>query len=428
MRFSPLKITGLAFIGLVAGAFLVILFYSPVPKTDAPLNLASLSDTELFARGLNLVTAGNCASCHTASGGKFMAGGVAFETEFGTIYSTNITPDPETGIGDWSDRDFLNSMRYGVRPSGEHLYPAFPYTSFHKITEEDMAAIYHYLQRVPAVNQTAPQNSLDFPYSLRPLMAFWKFLYFRPEVYQPLASQSEDWNRGAYLVEGLAHCSACHTPRGFLGAEIPSEHMSGGEYLDRIPGGEHRYWSAPNLTNAAQGLSLWSQEDLFHYLKTGQNSFLESFGPMNEVIMNSTRYLPEDDVQAMALYLKTLDAVEEQAGPLPDDELMGQGRTIYNLHCGTCHLPSGQGDPQMGPALNAASLVVQSDNPASMINAILYGPQLPQRPGESRWLEPMAAYQYMLNDEEVAALASFIRNSWDNRAGEVSAEQVSRQR
>ena len=357
-----------------------------------------------------------------------MAGGLAFETPFGTLYSTNITSDADTGIGNWSDWDFLNAMRHGVRPNNEHLYPAFPYTAFTKISNEDIAAIYAYLQRIPPVDQAAPVNELSFPFNIRPLMAFWKAIYFEQGVFKPNEEQSDEWNRGAYLVEGLAHCSVCHTPRNGLGAEQKKLRMSGGEYLDRIRTGAHRPWAAPNLTSTERGLGLWTQQEIEDYLKTARNEFLESFGPMNEVIMNSTRFLSDSDVNAMAFYLKSLPAVDEPIAKKPDSQLMGRGRTIYNLHCGTCHLPTGEGDPEIAPRLNAGSLVVQSSNPASMINAILYGPETPGHPLSQKWGEPMDEFQYLLDDEEIAAVASYIRNSWDNSAGVVTAGQVARQR
>jgi mono/diheme cytochrome c family protein len=226
--------------------------------------------------------------------------------------------------------------------------------------------------------------------------------------------------------------------------------MSGGEYLDRVPEGGHRPWSAPNLTSSQRGLGLWPKAELTAYLKQGRNSFLESFGPMNEVIMNSTRHLSAADIDAMAVYLKSLPAIDEvpaaaqpgvaqpgvaqpgvaQPGVAqPDPQVMGRGRTVYNLHCGTCHLPTGEGDPEMAPRLNAGSLVVQSANPAAMINVILYGPEPPQpRLAAAPWRNPMEAYQYQLDDEEVAAVATFVRHSWDNESGVVTPEQVARQR
>ena len=393
-----------------------------------PIAETTLSPEALVARGEYVATAGNCGSCHTAPGGEFMAGGLAFETPFGTIYSTNITPDEDTGIGAWTDRDFLNSMRHGVRPDGEHLYPAFPYTAFTKLTNEDVAALLAWLRTVPAVRRENAENDLSFPFGIRSLMAFWKTLYFEPGAYVTDEERSETWNRGAYLVEALGHCSACHSPRTLLGAEDADLAYGGGEYLDRVREGGHRPWSAPNLTSTERGLGLWSREDIAAYLGTARNAFLESFGPMNEVVMNSTRHLDPADVDAMAEYLATLPAVPEPAAAAPSERTMGRGRTVYNLHCGTCHLPTGEGDPEMAPRLNAGSLVVQDANPASMINVILYGPEAPEPALPPKWRHPMEEYQYLLDDEEVAAVATFVRNSWENASGPVTVEQVARQR
>ncbi len=406
----------------------VILWRAPVIETGAIVHSEDLSPGELVARGEYLVTAGNCASCHTTQDGAFMSGGLPFRTPFGTIYSTNITPDPLTGIGNWSEIDFLNSLRHGVRPDGDHLYPAFPYTAYTKASDDDILAMFAYLKSIKPVRITPPQNDLVFPFNYRPLMAFWKLLYFQPGVYEVREDQSEQWNRGAYLVEALAHCSACHSPRNSLGAERAAAHMGGGEFLDLVARQHYRPWSAPNLTATERGLALWSEQDLADYLKTARNDMLESFGPMNEVIINSTRYLEAQDIGAMVTYLKNLPAVPEREATTPGPAVMGRGRTIYNLHCGTCHLPTGEGDPDMAPRLDRGSLVVQDENPASMINAILYGPHLPSPPLQPKWREPMEDFQYLLDDEEVAAAATFIRHSWGNASGIVTADQVTRQR
>ncbi|MFT4888343.1 MAG: mono/diheme cytochrome c family protein [Pseudohongiellaceae bacterium] len=425
-----ISIRKLAIMVLVLLLFLTaaIFLLNDKPADSGPILASSASNPELVARGEYLAKAGNCASCHTAEGGEFMAGGLAFDTPFGTLFSTNISPDTETGIGDWSERDFLNSMRHGLRPNGEHLYPAFPYTAFTKIENEDVFALYNYFQSIPAVPQTPFENSLTFPFNIRSLMAVWKTLFFDVGEFEPNESQTDEWNRGAYLVDALAHCSACHSPRNLLGAEKTHLAMSGGEYIDRVNNEAKRPWSAPNITATQRGLDLWSHQNLKDYLKTARNDILESFGPMNEVIINSTSYLSEDDVGAMATYLKDLNPIAVALGSAPDPQLMGRGRTIYNLHCGTCHLPTGEGDPKMAPKLHAGSLVVQSENPASMINAILYSPKTPGPPLLPKWRHPMEEFQYLLDDNEVAAVASFIRNSWSNSAGIVTAEQIARQR
>ncbi len=427
MSLSPRQITLLVI--LVALFASVALITRPNTSSGSgPVADTKFSEAELIQQGEYLATAGNCVSCHTIEGGELMAGGLPFETPFGVIYSTNITPDIETGIGDWTEWDFLNSVRHGVNADGKHLYPAFPYTAYTKLSNKDIAAIFAYLKSLPAQSNTPPANELGFPFNQRALMGFWKFLFFEAGEFVVDENKSESWNRGAYLVEALTHCSACHSPRNVLGAEQTDFAMGGGEYLDRVGEGMYRSWSAPNLTSSQHGLGLWSQIQLEDYLGTSRNDFIESFGPMNEVIVNSTSKLRSSDISAMAMYLKDLTAIEEMPGVTPDALIMGRGRTVYNLHCGTCHLPTGEGDPEMAPRLNRGSLVVQDSNPASMINAILYAPQLPTHGLEQRWREPMEEYQYLLDDEEVAAAATYIRNSWENQAGLVTPEQVARQR
>ncbi len=409
-------------------ALIAIGMAGPATSIDYDLPPIELDSAELIERGRYLAIAGNCATCHTSPGGEPMAGGLPFETPFGTLYSTNITPDVETGIGDWTAEQFLASMRLGVRPDGTHLYPAFPYTSFTRVSDADVSAIYAYLKSIPMVRQPSPANQLSFPFNIRPLMALWKTMFFDDGAFVADASKSDEWNRGAYLVAGLTHCGACHTPRNALGAENNDRFMTGGEYFDKVADGKYRSWSAPNLTSSETGLGLWSHDDLTSYLQAGRNSFLDAFGPMNEVIMNSTRHLSAGDVRAMTSYLKTLPPAIEPVRDSAGEREMGRGRTIYNLYCGTCHLPTGLGDPEMGPKLNDGSLVVQAENPASMINVILYGPELPDPPLAPRWREPMDDHQYLLDDEEVAAVANYIRHSWDNPGGLVTPEQVAAQR
>ena len=357
-----------------------------------------------------------------------MAGGLPFETPFGKIYSTNITPDSGTGIGNWTGGQFLDSMRRGVRPNGEHLYPVFPYTAFTKITNEDVAALFAYLKSIPAIRQETKENEVSFPFNQRWLMSVWKMVYFDERVYETDKSKSAEWNRGAYLVNALAHCSACHSPRNLLGAENSDMAMTGGVFFDKVPSGSVRPWSSPNLTSAPSGLGLWVHEEVTAYLRTGRNSFVETFGPMNEVIMNSTRNLNDGDINAMTIYLKSLPSKEMDTGSTANNKVLGMGRTLYNLHCGTCHLPTGLGDEEVAPRLAGGSLVVQTSNPASLINVILDGPESPDPPLPAKWRNPMEDFRYLLDDEEIAALASYVRNSWGNTAGKVTAKQVAKQR
>lgn len=424
-----LKIVAVSMLVIVVAFSAVVIRGTDSTSLDeADLTLFEATDDAQIERGKYVALAGNCASCHTSDGGAYMAGGLGFETPFGRIYSTNITPDADSGIGNWSGLEFLSSMRLGVRPGGEHLYPVFPYTAFTRVTDEDVAALFAYLRSIPAVRSAPPENALSFPFNIRSLMVFWKSLFFDAGVFAADASKSAEWNRGAYLVESLTHCGACHSPRNYLGAESASLAMTGGEYAAETRGGTLRPWSAPDLTSAESGLGIWPHAEISAYLQTGRNEFVETFGPMNEVVMNSTRHLRDSDVDAMATYLKSLPSSAAENVAAVGGDVLGMGRTLYNLHCGTCHLPTGLGDPEVAPRLGRGSLVVRARNPASLINVILDGPEPPASELPPKWRKPMEDFRYILDDEEIAALASYVRNSWGNRAGEVSANQVAEQR
>ena len=376
--------------------------------------------------GRYLAVAGNCQTCHTAPGGAAFAGGLRFETPFGTMYSTNISQDEATGIGSWSFEDFHKAMRVGVRPDGAHLYPAFPYPSFAKLTDEDIASLYLYMKTLEPVPADAPANALNFPFNMRFLLSFWNAFHLDKSVFQADASQSEQWNRGAYLIQGLGHCGACHTPRNGMGAEIADLALTGGVNIDKVKTGEYRKWSSPNLTPHPTGLASWGEEDIVAYLKTGHSERAVTHGPMNEVVMNSTRYMSDEDLQAMAAYLKGAPAKAQDRGPAADQQTMGLGETGFTVHCGTCHLPTGLGAPDLGAPL-AGNAVVQAPDPATMINVILYGPDLPEPPFVSgrRRMDPFGD---KLSDEEIADIASYVRATWGNDAGRVTPEQVAKQR
>ena len=391
-----------------------------------PLTKAAADSAESPAeRGRYIAVAGNCISCHTSEGGEVFAGGLAFHTPFGKIYSTNITPDRKTGIGGWTQEQFARAVREGVRPDGAHLYPAFPYTAYTKLSDEDVAALYAYFMTLKPVNAPARENELGFPYNQRWALGGWKMLFFDEGRFQPTASRSAEWNRGAYLVESLGHCSACHAPRNLLGAEKSG--MTGGEISDRVATGEIRTWSAPNLTNVPNGLQSWSLDDVADYLKKGRNSLVETHGPMNEVILNSTRHLTDADVRAMAVYLKELPGDEGSLGKAASAKVLKEGERLYNLNCGTCHQPNGLGDnAHDGGARLVGNPLVQASNPASLINVILYGPRVTDL-GEKRWKD-MTGFAEKLADEDIAAIASYMRNAWGNVGGEVTNEQVFQQR
>ncbi|WP_116811793.1 c-type cytochrome [Steroidobacter cummioxidans] len=405
-------------------ATVAILLLGAAPAVSASSNAPA--GQGLAEQGKYVATAGNCLTCHTSDASRPYAGGREFQTPFGTLYSTNITPDTETGIGDWSEEDLAHALRKGVRPDGAHLYPAFPYTAYTKMSDEDIAALYAYLRTIDPVKAPAKENALSFPYNQRWALGLWKALYHDEVEFESDASKSAEWNRGAYLVEALGHCGACHSPRGFLGGQSVSDAMTGGEYLDRVPTGEYRTWSAPNLTGAPNGLAAWPVEEVAAYLKTGQNHFTQTFGPMNEVIMNSTRHLSDSDVRAMAVYLKDL-APNPGKTAAPASDIM-EGSALYDVHCGTCHLPSGLGDHEENSgATLVGSPIVQANSPASLINVILYGPERPEPPLPHRW-KGMSEYGEKLTDEEIAAIATFLRASWNHKASPVTAKDVARQR
>lgn len=390
------------------------------------LSQQSVAQDSAIERGEYLSHAGNCMTCHTREGGEPFAGGVAFETDFGTIYSTNITPDTTAGIGDWSEEDFVRAMHEGVSADGSNLYPAFPYPSFTKVSESDVKAIFAYMKTVAPSSYQPPENDMGFPFNQRGLMSIWNALFFEEGRFEENSSEDAEWNRGAYLVEGLTHCGTCHTPRNALGGLDAARALSGGTYNDKVAPGEIRPWSAVNLTQATDGLASWSQEDIFNYLHTGHGARAGTFGPMNEVITESLQKLSAEDVTAMSVYIKSLPPIERAPElTLSADELRA-GELLYTVHCGTCHLPSGEGDPSIGPPV-AGSAIVQAEDPASLINVILYGAEVPFPAPPGAW-KSMEAFGQKLDDDEVAELSNYLRASWGNRGGRVTEDDVIRQR
>lgn len=407
-------------------AVVLLLFLAinvPVPTAAA----ATQSEIEY---GLYLSKAGNCMSCHTRANGDQFAGGVVFETPFGTIYSTNITPDAETGIGEWTLQDFAMALREGERPDGQHLYPVFPYTSYTMASDAEIAALFAYFQALPAVKYRPPENDLGFPYGQRWTLGMWKSIYFDEGRYVPNPDRTPEWNRGAYLVNGLTHCGMCHSPRNFLGATDEDLALTGSTYTENVDG-KSLSWSSTNLTSSNNGLGLWSVEDIVSYLQLGVSSRAGVFGPMNEVIASGTAHLTQQDLRAMAVYLKSLAANEQENDSEPDEDTMRQGSLLYDIHCGTCHLPTGLGSDTTGPPLLGSPVTLAAD-PASLINITLYGPRLPRVAPSAEWearaWQRMDSYAAILDNEEMAALSSFIRNAWGNSADEVTPKQVAKQR
>jgi mono/diheme cytochrome c family protein len=392
------------------------------PGSGTDKSLAS--DAALVERGRYLVLAGNCASCHTRPGGAPYSGGVAFETPFGRLYSSNITADRVHGIGNWSLGDLKRALHEGVSARGHLLFPAFPYPSFTKTTDEDVKAIYAYMQTVAADAYERPPNS--FLLKQRWGMAIWNRLFFRPGRFKPDATQSAEWNRGAYLVDALGHCGACHTPRNVFMAEIPEKAYQGAVIPEHVAADRVRDWSAIDLTSAPSGLKEWTVTGLTKYLHTGFSPRAGSFGPMNEVIANSTSKLTEEDAQAMSMYLKGLPADKVAEATPPNAEVLKPGEPLYRDRCAKCHGDAGRGGMFQGPPLYA-SAVVRASNPASLINAILYGAAPPEGITLGAW-ETMKPYADVLADVDVAAVATYVRGKWGTQASEVTAVMVAKQR
>jgi mono/diheme cytochrome c family protein len=370
-------------------------------------------------RGKALTIAGGCSSCHTADPARPFAGGKRIDTPFGAIYSQNLTPDGETGVGTWSDDDFLRALRYGVAPDGSRYYPAFPYPNFTKLTRQDILAIRAYLATLTPVRNAVAPPELRWPLNYRVLMRGWNFLFFRPGVFRPDQQKSAEWNRGGYLVEGAGHCGACHTPKNLFGADRWGRALAGG-----LVGG----WFAPRLDNAARsGLKSWSVDDIVEYLASGRNGRSHADGPMAEVVVNSTSQMSDADLRAIAVYLKDLPAgaPEHAVAPPPQDE-MAAGKAVYDHACVACHNVDGSGAPRIYPPLPGNALL-QSADPASTLRIILDGAQTvttPRAPNTGS----MPAYAKQLSDQQIADVTNYIRNSWDNAAPLVTAAQVTKAR
>lgn len=379
------------------------------PATAAQTSFATVQ------HGKYLVDAGDCMACHTTNSEQPFAGGFPVETPFGTIYSSNLTPDRETGIGGWSADDFWRAMHLGVRPDGARLYPAFPYPNFTKITRDDADAIWTYLSTLKPIRSKPPANELTWPLNHRVLLRGWNLLFFTPGVFQPDPGKNDAWNRGAYLVEGAGHCGACHTAKNLFGADKGSAHLQGGALQN---------WFAPNIANAERaGLRSWSEDEIVEYLKTGRNRMTGATGIMAEVITNSTSRMSEADLRAIATYLKDVAGGDEPKPALPHQSAMDAGKRIYDDSCAACHSGSGDGVAHMFPPLKGNSNV-QSRDPTTVIRVILDGARTvatDARPTPSS----MPAYNWKLSDEEIAAVATYVRNAWGNAASEVKAGDVS---
>lgn len=386
---------------------------TPLQLLTAPLPPAGPQAAQL-QHGRDLVIAGDCLSCHTRPDGPPLAGGLGMHTPFGVIFTPNITSDPDKGIGGWTPDQFYGAMHTGRDDEGHYLYPAFPYVFFTNVSRQDSDAILAYLKSVPAVSYTPPDNKLPFPLNIRLVMWGWDLLFFRPHGFQADPSKSAEWNRGAYLVNGLGHCGQCHTPTNIFGANKRSHAFQGGAL-------EH--FVAPDLTsNRRTGLGAWSTAEVVQYLKTGRNDRAQASGPMAEVISYSTSLLGEADLHAIATYLQSQSASPAVTGGAPDSAAMQHGAAIYSDACASCHLEQGRGQPGYFPPLGM-NAVVQQRNPEGILHMILAGTRTAPTQARPSSLS-MPSFAWKLSDQEIADVTTFIRNSWGNHAPAVSAGDV----
>lgn len=389
------------------------------------------ADASLVERGRYLAQLGDCVACHTSGNEAPMAGGRALETPFGKLYSTNITPDKETGIGNYSFAQFDRAMRQGVAADGHNLYPAMPYPSYAKMTREDMQALYAYLMEglAPVRAQNKP-DEMSWPFSMRWGLAIWNWLFLDDTPFQPDGSKDETWNRGAYLVQGLGHCGACHTPRGIAFQEkAMSEAGGSGDYF--LAGETVEHWRALSLRN------LWTVEDTALFLKTGQNRFAAASGNMTEVIMHSTQHFKDADLLAVATYLKSLPPGPHdkpmpagvpqpvQQARVPDNLFNSRGGLGYIQFCGDCHRADGGGVDKVFPTL-AGNPTVRSQDPATLVHILLTGGETAATAAHPR-VFVMPAFA-RLGDQELAEILSFVRASWGDGAPPVDAATVARMR
>lgn len=413
---------------LVAGlvVFTIFAWRSDIAPVATPA--AASFDPKLVARGEKLAAAGYCSTCHTGPQRKPYAGGLPMVTAFGTVYSTNITPDAATGIGSWSLEAFDRAMHQGVGRDGSHLFPVFPYDHFTKVSDDDVKAIYAFLMTRPAVVQTTPPNTLPFPLNIRLLQAGWKMFFFKEGRFQASTDQGAEWNRGAYLAEGLSHCSACHSPRNALGAE-----RTGTD--ERFSGAAIDGWLAPALTEANPSPVPWSPRELHDYLRNGGTPYHGvAAGPMSEVVHQGYALLDDADVRAVAGYVASINGSANRKadiGQIVGDALTksrydtrqstDHGASIYTAACSACHYNPISGPQLMRPELGLKSSISAAD-PTNLVQVIVHGISVKDGlPGPM-----MPAFGAALSDEDIGALANYLRTSrttlppWPNVAGVVA--------
>lgn len=370
---------------------------------------------DLIERGRYLSILGDCGGCHTRPGGDPFAGGLTLKTPFGNLVTPNITPDQDTGIGQWSADEFTAALRDGRGHNGTRLYPAMPYPTYTRISDDDVRALWAYFRTIAPVHNEVVSNQLPFPFNIRLSMLFWNAINFTPGRFQPDPHKSSEWNRGAYIVLGPGHCVTCHTPKNVLGGDKTDASMAGATLQG---------WYAPNLsTDRRIGIGRWSKDDLVRYLRTGANSWTLASGPMAEAVSHSTSLMSDDDLTAIAAYLKDGSGeVADIPQTASEQKPGGAGGAIYKDNCAACHRDNGMGDAGLFPRL-AGSPLVQSSDPTTLIRVVLEGSRAVSTPGAPT-APAMPAFDWRLNDQQVAAVLTYIRNSWANSAAPIQSGDV----
>jgi mono/diheme cytochrome c family protein len=387
-----------------------------LPTPSRAADAASGQDFAQIERGRYLTAVADCAACHTDPGeGQPFAGGRPIETPFGIVAAANITPDRETGIGDWTAQQFDAAVRRGRRPDGKRLYPAMPFLYYTKMSQADVLAIRAYLNTITPVHHEVETNRLPFPFNIRAGMRFWDALYFEATPFKPDPAKSPAWNRGAYLVQSAGHCAACHTPKGSLGGDLDKH---------RLQGYSLQGWFAPNITNdRSRGLGGWSAEDVVEYLKKGHNRFAGASGPMAEEVVHSSSKMTDGDLHAIAAYLKEEPGQPATDQPLSTGEpLMRAGAAIYQDLCAACHRKDGTGVAYLIPNLSR-STAVASREPTSLLRVVIRGAQTAATQDEPTG-PSMPAFGWQLTDEEIAAVTTYVRNSWGHAAPATAVSDV----
>ena len=411
MRHNPLPwITTAALAAGVLGMGSSVSGQTPAAATAA----AGSPTAAQIERGRYLAALGDCIACHTPAGRAEFSGGRPIVTPFGTVLSANLTPDRATGIGRYTPDTFYRALHEGLDHEGRHLYPAFPYVNYTKVTRQDADAIYAYLRSLPPVTHAVDRNQLSFPFNIRGLMSIWNWMYFEPGNFKSNPAKPAEWNRGAYLVEGLGHCQACHTPRNAMGGAKRDQAFRGGAFDT---------WFAPDITpNTRIGIGSWQREDLLEFLRSGLNMHSAASGEMGEVVGYSSSQMSDADLSAIAVYL-----ADQPASPMPDvrpvgDAQLSQGRAIWQDTCSACHREEGAGVPRYFPPLKGNANLQQRD-PTTVLHYILAGARHAPTAKAPTPLS-MPSFAWKLDDGQIAAVATYARNSWGNAAPAVTASQV----